>query len=53
MSLLRGMAEIPEDELRKMSLNDVRKSMAEFKRIGDMAPAQTADLRTWATRSAL
>jgi hypothetical protein len=44
MQLLRGMAEIPEDELRKMSLTDVRKSMAEFKRIGDMAPAQTADI---------
>jgi hypothetical protein len=44
MSLLRGMAELPEADVRAMNLNDIRKSMGEFKRIGDMAPVQTTDL---------
>lgn len=44
MSLLRGIAAIPETEIRKMSLQDIRKAMAEFKRVGDLAPIQKSDL---------
>jgi hypothetical protein len=43
-SLLRGIANMPEDEIRKMSLDDVQESMAQFKRVGDVAPVQHSDL---------
>lgn len=42
--LLRGMAQMPADEIRTMSLRDMQESMAQFKRIGDVAPVQPSDI---------
>jgi hypothetical protein len=44
MSLLRGLGTMPEDEIRNMSLPDAQEAMAQFKRIGDVAPVQQSDL---------
>jgi hypothetical protein len=43
-SLLRGMAQMPEDQIRSMTIGDIRESMARFKRIGDVAPVQSSDV---------
>jgi len=43
-SLLRGIGQLSEDEVKKMNLNDIREMMARFKRLGDMAPVQSSDL---------
>lgn len=48
-SLLRGMAQIPEDELRKMTLPEIRSTMGRFKRVGDMAPVQSVDVEDLGT----
>jgi hypothetical protein len=49
MSLLRGMAQIPEADVRKMTLPEIRQTMGEFKRIGDVAPVQSSDLEDMGT----
>jgi hypothetical protein len=43
-SLLRGLATMSDDEIRKMNLNDIREMQARFKRVGDIAPVQSSDL---------
>lgn len=43
-SLLRGLASMSEEEIKKLNLNDVREMQARFKRLGDVAPIQSSDL---------
>lgn len=43
-ALLRGTMEVGPESIRKMSSGELRETMAEFKRLGDIAPVTAADM---------
>lgn len=43
--LLRGAAEYGPDEIRRLSIGDLQKGAADFKRIGDFAPSAASDFK--------
>lgn len=44
--LLRGAAEMGGKEIRKLTLEDLKKAASDFKRIGDFAPTATSDFKS-------
>lgn len=43
-ALLRGMGDLPREELEKMSLTDLKSGVAQFKRVGDAIDATANDI---------
>lgn len=44
-ALLRGVTAYGPDQVRNMSVDDLKQGMAEFKRLGDMAPVSKDDMQ--------